>query len=81
MRRFTSIAMIGIMAGLAGCNSDRTPEKAKAFAEKAETELLELTNAASRAQWVQETFITGDTQAIAAEANEKQIAAHVRLAK
>jgi peptidyl-dipeptidase A len=81
MRRFITIALIGALAGLTGCNSDRTPEKAKAFADKADAELLEVTNAASRAQWVQETFITRDTQAIAAAANQKAIATQVRLAK
>lgn len=81
MRKFITIALIGALAGLTGCNSKRTPEDAKTFVDKAETELLEVTNAASRAQWVQETYITGDTQAIAASINEKAIAAQVRLAK
>jgi peptidyl-dipeptidase A len=69
------------MAGLAGCNSGRSPEKAKAFAESAEAELLQVANEASRAQWVQETFITQDTEAIAAAANQKAIETQVRLAK
>ena len=39
--------------------------------DKAEADLLALTNEAGRAQWVQETFITDDTEAIAAKANER----------
>ena len=36
---------------------------------------------ASRAGWVQENFITDDTEALAALANERQISENVRLAK
>ena len=39
--------------------------------DRVETELLASANEASRAAWVQETFITDDTEAIAAKANER----------
>ncbi|HEY6412963.1 MAG TPA: M2 family metallopeptidase, partial [Edaphobacter sp.] len=48
-----------------------TVAEAQAFMDKAEADLLALTNEAGRAQWVQETFITDDTEAIAAKANER----------
>jgi len=80
MRTYLTMVIAAALAVTAGC-SKRTPEQAKAFADKAEAELFDLTNASGIAQWVQETYITGDTQAISAAANEKLIAAQVRLAK
>ncbi len=58
-----------------------TPEAAQAFVEEAERRLLELTIQAARAAWVQVTYITEDTEILAAEANERVIAAAVELAK
>lgn len=52
-----------------------TAADAAAFVDAAERDLLELTVAAGRAEWVQATYITIDTQAIAAAANEKRLAA------
>ena len=57
-----------------------TLEEAKAFMDKAEVLLLELSILQSRAQWVQENFITDDTEALAAEANKNLIAASMELA-
>ena len=48
-----------------------TVAEARAFMDRVETELLASANEASRAAWVQETFITDDTEAIAAKANER----------
>ena len=45
-----------------------TAAEAKKFIEEAEQRLFELGLKASRAGWVQENFITDDTQQIAAEA-------------
>ena len=47
---------------------------AQAFMDKAETELLERAIATQRAGWVQETYITTDTEAITAKENERLIA-------
>jgi peptidyl-dipeptidase A len=47
-----------------------TAEEAKKFIENAEKELYELGLKASRASWVQENFITEDTEQIAADAGE-----------
>src|SRR5882757_4978117 len=48
-----------------------TVAEAKAFLDKAEADLLTLGNEAARAGWVQETYITDDTEALAAKANER----------
>jgi peptidyl-dipeptidase A len=44
---------------------------AQAFMDRAEAELLDAANEAQRAGWVQETFITDDTEAISAKAGER----------
>lgn len=56
-------------------------EEAKAFLEKAEDRLLTVSNEAGRAAWVQANFITDDTEALAAQANDRAIATAVELAK
>ena len=58
-----------------------TVEEARAFLEEAETKLLVLSVNASRATWVQSTYITDDTEILAAQANERLIAATAEYAK
>ncbi|HEX8872107.1 MAG TPA: M2 family metallopeptidase [Candidatus Acidoferrum sp.] len=58
-----------------------TAEEAKAFIEGAEATLFELGVKASRAAWVQENFITDDTEAIAADAGEVANTAAAKYAK
>jgi len=48
-----------------------TVAEAQAFMDRVETDLLASSNEANRAAWVQETFITDDTEAISAKANER----------
>jgi peptidyl-dipeptidase A len=48
-----------------------TVAEAKKFLDDAEQRYFELTNKAQRAQWVQENFITDDTEEIGAEANQE----------
>src|ERR1700686_5639309 len=50
--------------------STPTIEEAKAFLDDAEARLFDLGNKAQRAAWVQENFITDDTNQIAADAGE-----------
>ena len=57
-----------------------TPEDAREFVEGAESRLLTLWVAAQRAAWVQETFITPDTEEMAAEADQAVKAATAELA-
>ncbi|MDX1997453.1 MAG: M2 family metallopeptidase [Thermoanaerobaculia bacterium] len=57
-----------------------TPEAAKAFVDGAEATLYDRTVEAGRAAWVQENFITVDTETIAAQAQERLISEQMRLA-
>jgi peptidyl-dipeptidase A len=58
-----------------------TPAAARAFLAEVDRELLKLINAASRAGWTQSTYITPDTEQMAAEANEALVNASTRYAK
>jgi len=58
-----------------------TVAEAKAFVDEAEGKLLELSVEASRAGWVQSTYITDDTEVLAAKASERAINAGVGYAK
>jgi len=64
-----------------GKKAARTAEEAKKFIEDAEKELFELGLKASRASWVQENFITEDTEQIAADASEVVNTASTKYAK
>src|SRR5262245_55848689 len=57
-----------------------TIAEAEAFVQKAEAQLLDLWISAERAGWVQENFITDDTEAIAAGARKDVLAATADLA-
>jgi peptidyl-dipeptidase A len=61
-------------------NGAPTLAEAEAFMKKAEAQLDDLTVRASRAQWVQENFITDDTETLAAQAQERLTAAVTKLA-
>lgn len=58
-----------------------TPEEAKKYIEGAEKDLFDLGVKASRAAWVQENFITEDTEQIAADAGEVMNTASTKYAK
>ena len=58
-----------------------TLDEVRAFIARAEETLNALGVRASRADWVQSTYITSDTQAIAAEAREAQIRAATGFAQ
>ncbi len=57
-----------------------TVEEARHFVDRAEKKLLELWANSDRAAWVQATYITDDTEAIAAQAQEAVLAATTDLA-
>jgi peptidyl-dipeptidase A len=61
-------------------SSAATPDDARRFVESAETRLLDLAVTASRAGWVHETFITDDTEKMAADAGQALQAATAELA-
>src|SRR4051812_11369444 len=52
---------------------------AQAFMDRTETELLKIGTMQQRAQWVQETYITGDTELLAASEDERVIARTTEL--
>jgi len=58
-----------------------TPEEARKFIHDAEQKLLLLGVDSARADWIKSTYITDDTEAIAAKLDEKAIAATVAYAK
>jgi len=58
-----------------------TVEQARAFVNEAEGRLLDLATEASRADWVKSTYITDDTETLAAQANQRAISATVSYAK
>ncbi|HUD72994.1 MAG TPA: M2 family metallopeptidase, partial [Dongiaceae bacterium] len=57
-----------------------TLDQARRFIEQANARLLDLNNRQQRAEWVQSTFITDDTERMAADAREATIAATTALA-
>ncbi len=62
-------------------SSGSPKDEAEKFLADAEKRLLDLNIKAGRADWVKSTFITDDTELLAAEANENLIAATTELAE
>src|SRR5271157_2984115 len=56
-----------------------TVAEALAFIDSAEKELAAMSVTAARASWVEETYITDDTIALVAEANDRVIARQTAL--
>ena len=91
--RWTLLAALGVgFCSIAGAENMATKKttraakkpsaaEAKAFLDEAEPKLLALANDASRAGWVQSTYITDDTEILAAQANERVISASAAYAK
>jgi peptidyl-dipeptidase A len=90
-RLFSAIAIASFLAGSAIVLSGQqappatahpaTAEGASAFLEEANQDMLRLANASSRAGWTQSTYITVDTEQMAAEASEALISAVTRYAQ
>ena len=59
----------------------QTVADSKKFLDDAEKKLFDLNLEAGQAQWIQSTYITDDSEAVAAKANERLIAEAVRLSK
>jgi peptidyl-dipeptidase A len=78
-----SSALIGLVLFASACSRTEkaTVEQARAFLASAESKLLTMSVEASRADWVKNTYITDDTEVLAAKANEKVINASVDLVK
>jgi peptidyl-dipeptidase A len=65
----------------AGSTSGSTPGDAKTFLNGASSTMLKLGVAQNQASWVQQTYITEDTEALSARADEEYINATAKLAK
>ena len=79
----TSVAVLLalVACGVSGCAEPApTPDDARVFLEEAEARLLDLWVDAGRAAWVQNTYITDDTTALAADAQTAVIGATMALA-
>ena len=87
-RQLAVVALCALAAGVIvlgqaapASNAPPTVEAARAFIARAEETLNTLGVRASRADWVQSTYITADTQAIASETRQAQLAAATQFAK
>jgi peptidyl-dipeptidase A len=83
-RALLPAALLAVFLGSACTPTAETgPDAAEAqqFVEEANARLHDLSTRAGRAEWVKANFITQDTEAIAAEANEAYVTASVALAK
>lgn len=73
------LLLLSILVALPAVAAPPTIAEARAFAEKAEGELLKLNVLQQRAQWVQETYITDDTELLSADEGDKVIARTTEL--
>lgn len=81
--KILAVACFGLaLATLAQAAETRaTPEEARKFINDAERKLLVLGVDSAQADWIKSTYITDDTEAIAAKLDERAIAATVKYAK
>jgi peptidyl-dipeptidase A len=77
---FAFTATLGI-AACQGSGPAPSADEARAFLAEANATMLRLGNEASEAGWVQNTYITPDTEAMAARANAAYMTAVTRFAK
>ena len=77
-----SALVLLLAAALTACSTvSATPEEAKKFIDNVNTTALRLGMENSQAAWVQATYITDDTQAISARANQVYIDTMAKFAK
>src|SRR5689334_17708584 len=85
--RRSAVLVVLLAAALAGCraappvHAPGTDDDPKAFLKQASDNMLRLSNDANEAGWVQETYITQDTEALASRANEAYMNAVTDYAK
>jgi peptidyl-dipeptidase A len=76
------LCLTSLLAVLSGCaGPTATPEAARKFTGEAERKLLALNIDSGRADWIKSTYITDDTEDIAAQIDERAINAGVEFAK
>ena len=71
----------GLAFGLLLNAETQSVADAQAFMQKAEADLLNAYNEGQRAQWIEETYITGDSETESARAQERVIALTTELVK
>jgi peptidyl-dipeptidase A len=76
-----AIAGLGMAACQGGGAEVSSADGARAFLAEANSTMLRLSNEANEAGWVQNTYITPDTEAMAARANAAYMTAVTRFAK
>lgn len=81
MRYLAAIVCLGSGFCLADTAKPPTLAEARAFLDRAQSKLLELSVAQQRADWVKSTYITYDSEILSAKADEDLIAATMALAK
>ncbi len=75
------LVFIMVLFSIFNLHATPTVEEAKAFVEQAEATLLELWIDTERVVWLQNNFITHDTEILSAQAQKKLIATTMELAK
>ena len=80
--KFRALLLTLTLAGLGAATDPKaTPEEARKFINDAEQKLLVLNVDSARADWIKSTYITDDTEDIAAKLDERAISATVKYAK
>ena len=79
----STVLVLLLAAAVAGCASggSATPEEAKKFIDNVNDTMLRLGLDSAQAAWVQANFITDDTEAMNARANQAYIDTMARFAK
>ena len=84
----TWMLIVSVMTLLSSCNNSAgitsgkaTAADAEKFIADAEKRLMDLSIKTSRADWIKSTYITPDSEALSAEANEELIAATTEMAE
>ena len=80
MQRFTLLTLVVLLAGC-GQSGKPSAESAKTFLDEAEKKSDGLWKESSQASWIQSNFITEDSEAVSAAANQRAIDYGVILAK
>ena len=79
--RYMKLSFAFLAAAAVAAAAQPTVREAQQFIEDAEAKLLTLAVEDNRADWVKSTYITDDTEALAAKADERLINATIKLAK
>ena len=76
-----AFGLISLLAILPACAPQASPDEARKLTDDAEQKLLSLSVDSGRADWIKSTYITDDTEAVAAKLDERTINAQVDYAK